>query len=272
MTPDPASREIERWSPTKWSEIAGNSGLIRVWLDFIRNSPCNTLVTGPRRSGKTRTILHGIKSLLCKLRSDSLDPCGLCRSCQAVDAILDEHTGLFRELAGNDFGFVPVDCQNISAEQLRALRDKAGWDDERCIYYLDEIAALGANGRDKVILKPLDEWPCVWIASAVTVNRRDGRGKKHQKDGLSPDVRSRFAQKVGTTLPTPSELTKWIKDRCREEEWNIHIEQEERTIPLLIKRARYRVGFVKQPIAVAAARGRLLTLDLVRDFNFEALE
>ena len=275
MSEAPSPRDIETWSPAKWDHIAGNSELVQTLRNFAQNSPSNLLVTGPWRSGKTRTIKLGIKAMLCENRSQDLNPCGVCPSCRAVDTPLGEHTGLFKELAGSKYSFVQIDCENVSPETLKTLPDHIQWDDERLIVYLDEVSALGRRNLDRLMLKPIDEWSCVWIASAKSVVERGLLGKRTKVAGLSEDVRGRFSKKSGTAVPSNDELAPWIKKRCQE--WVISIENEAETIPLLMKRAHNLIGYVKQPIVIAASRGstlvtRVLRLSDVRSFNFEALD
>lgn len=271
----PTAREIERWSPSTWEHIAGNSDIVRTLRAFARNSPSNLLVTGPWRSGKTRTIKHGIKSILCVHRSDDLEPCGKCQSCRAVDSPLESHTGLFSALDGSNFNFVQVDCQSVSADTLKSLHQEVRWDNVNTIVYLDEISALGRRGLDTLLLKPIDEWPCIWMASAKSVATKSWTGKRSKVEGLSEEVRNRFAIKLGTAVPGPAELSTWIKRRCQE--WQVLIENEKETIALLIKRACNLIGHVKQPIVAAASHGtsletRILKLNDVRSFSFEALD
>jgi hypothetical protein len=88
--------------------------------------------------------------------------------------------------------------------------------------------------------------------------------------GLSDPMLARFAVKEGTSLPREPELVDWIKDRCKA--WEIAIEQEKQTLPLLVKRSRHRVGLVILVLSVAGSRGRRLTLKLVEEFDFQAAD
>lgn len=259
-------REIQRWYPSRWDQVAGNSALVTAWLDMLQNGPCNALFTGPHRTGKTRVISLGVQSLLCPARTPTLDPCGICPSCKAVKEGRNAHKGLFSVMTESGYSFVPVDCQTVTAEELRGILTEADLENLRTLIYLDEVAALGRRGIENSLLKPIDESPCIWIASAISVNKPARKGKAARIDGLSAPMQARFAIKVGTALPTVRELTQWVKDRCRE--WEIAIEQPEVVLPALVKGSGHRVGYVVLALADAAARGRRLSPDQIDRFNF----
>ncbi|MEO1994758.1 MAG: hypothetical protein ABGZ17_05730 [Planctomycetaceae bacterium] len=261
----PNSRDIERWYPQYWREIAGNSEMIQEWLDFIVHGGCNTLSTGPSRSGKTRTISLGVKALLCPNRTSDLDPCGTCSSCHAVDEARDSHIGLFSAVSGSKYSFVPIDCHNISKDELKKILNESVLESVDTVVYLDEVAGLGQRGLENMLLKSIDERPCIWIASAITVAKPVSWGRTRQTAGLSAPMQGRFATKVGTSLPGTEELRSWIIDRCLD--WQIEIVDPDRTVPRLIKRTGHRVGFVIHVLAKAVQRRRLY-LDMVDGFNF----
>jgi len=263
-----SAREIERWSPTLWHEIAGNSDLINMFWDFIVNSPCNTLVTGSKRTGKTRTIILGIMALVCVRRVNGVDPCGKCDACRSV-ASGDSHMGLHQAIEGNKYCYIRKDCNKWTAQEIRNFREEISFNDVPTIVHLDEVAALGLDGRDELLVTAVDEWDCIWFASATTVKKKKKKGIRKCK-GLTPTLRARFTRKISTNLPTNEELTNWILQRC--EEWKITVEQPKNTIPKLIKRSGSRVGHVKQPIVMAATKGRLLTLEDVQGFDFDSLD
>lgn len=261
-----SAREIQRWYLTSWAQVAGNSAVVTTWLDMIQNGPCNALFTGPHRTGKTRTISHGLMSLFCPNRTRTLDGCGTCASCTFMKEARSPHTGLYSTLAGSGYSFVPIDCQTVTAEDIRTILKNADLEDLRTVIYLDEVAALGRRGLEGHLLKPIDESPCVWIASAISVNKPPRKGQSARIDGLSTAMQARFAIKVGTAVPTDRELGEWVRDRCRE--WEIVIEQPEVVLPALAKGSGYRVGYVVLALADAAARGRRLTPDQIGRFNF----
>ena len=270
MKRQPTPREIQRWYPERWCEIAGNSRLVQAWRDFLQHGGTNMLFTGPSRTGKTRTIALGIMAAMCPHRTAQLDPCGLCSTCQQLWNAREGLNGLFSLMAGSNSSYFAVDCETVTIEELKELKRGACLESTTTLIYLDEVAALGRRGLDAYLLKAIDETPAIWIASAIAVRKRDEKGKVKRTPGLSEPMLARFAVKEGTALPREPELTAWIKDRCKA--WVIAIEQETQTIPRLIKRSRHRVGMVILFLAVAASRGRRFGLDDVDGFDFQAAD
>jgi len=259
-------RDIQRWYPERWSQVAGNCWMIAAWLNFITHGGCNMLFTGANRTGKTRTNALGFKALLCTNRTGSNDPCGGCATCLAVDEARDSHTGLFSAATGSRYSFVPIDCHQVSKDQLLRILNETDLEDAKTVIYLDEVAALGQRGLEGLLLKPIDESPCTWVASAISVTRPSIWKKSQRLPGLSIQMQGRFAIKVGTSLPGYQELSTWIHDRCRD--WEITIDQPDKVVPLIAKRTGHRVGYVVHLLAAAASAGRRINPEMVIGFNF----
>lgn len=154
-------------------------------------------------------------------------------------------------------------------DELEALRRDGGLDRENTVVYLDEVAALRPRRFEGRLLKLIDESPAIWIASAITLKRKKGSRKGEWKDRLSTEMKGRFAVKVGTSLPHPDDLHRWIEDRCQD--WNITIHDSETTIPEMVERTQNRVGYVIHMLAFAASRDdRTLRKDDVAKFNLDA--
>lgn len=270
MNHPPSPRDIQRWYPERWSEIAGNSRVVRGWYDFLKNGGTNTLLTGPSRTGKTRTTALGIMAVMCPRRTPQQDPCGICSSCQALCNARENLNGLFSLSAGSTGSYFAVDCETVTVDELKELKQNASLEQVTTYIYLDEVAALGRRGLDTHLLKAIDETPAIWIASAIAVRKPGEKSRVTRTPGLSDPMLARFAIKVGTALPREAELTAWIRDRCRE--WEIAIVKEEQTLPLLIRRSRHRVGMLILVLAVAASRGRCLDPDDVEKFDFQAAD
>jgi hypothetical protein len=268
MRKPPTPRDIERWFPERWDEIAGNSLVKQAFRDFVRcGQGSNTLVTGQTRTAKTRTIYLFIMALFCKNRTSTLDPCHQCETCRSLNHAREEHAGLWSTLSDSNFCYVPVDCENVTPEELRRLLNQSIDESVPTVVYLDEVAALGRRNLEGIVLKPIDELPIVWIASAITVRKPSVRGKVRRTASLSTPLRARFGLKLGTALPTEAELNTWLKQRCTE--WEIRVKEED-AISLLVSRTRCRVVLVLHVLANAVAKGRILTADDIRGFNFDA--
>ena len=262
---------IQRWFPERWSEIAGNSKMIQVWKNFIVNGPCNALFTGPNRSGKTRTISLGIRALVCTNRTPSLDPCGHCSACKALGEGRTPHNGIFKAISGSEYSFHPIDCENVTTEELDALRYDGELDSDKVIVYLDEVGALHRRRLEGKLLKWIDETPAIWLASAITLKRVPGKRRGDWTERLSKEMRGRFPIKVGTAVPHPDDLDKWILARCQE--WNITILEEEVTIPEMIKRTQRRVGYLVHMFVEAATRKvRTIGPEDAKGFDLDATD
>lgn len=271
MSWSPSPSWIQRWFPKRWKEIAGNAAMIQAWLNFLANGPCNALFTGPNRSGKTRTISLGIRAMVCTSRTPSFDPCGQCASCKAVPEGRAPHNGIFAALSGSEYSFHPIDCENVTVEELEALQYDGELDSDKVIVYLDEVGALRRRRLEGKLLKLVDETPAIWIASAITLKRTQGKRKGEWTERLSKEMRGRFPIKVGTALPHPDDLYQWIL--ARTQEWNITILEEEVTVPAMIERSTRRVGYLIHMFTEAATRTeRTISSEDVARFNLDSAD
>lgn len=271
MSWSPSPSWIQRWFPKRWSEIAGNAAMIQVWLNFLVNGPCNALFTGMSRTGKTRTISLGIRALVCMNRTITHDPCGKCGACKAIKDGRTEHWGVFRNLCGSPYTLIPIDCETVTADELRDLPNGGKLEGDKVIVYFDEIAALRRRRLEGMMLKLIDETPAIWIASAISLQRTKGAKKGEWSEQMSKEMRGRFPIKVGTSVPHADDLSQWIMARA--EDWNITILQPELTIPRMIQRTRHQVGFLIHMFAWAASKSdRTISLDDVERFNLDATD
>ena len=271
MSWSPTPNWIQRWNPQKWSEVVGNAEIVQVWKNFLANGPCNTLITGPSRSGKTRTIMLGIRALICTNRTPSFDPCGQCLSCKALRDGRSPHNGIFKAISGSEYSFHPIDCENVTPEELQALRNDGQLDDDKVIIYLDEVAALRQRRLEGKILKLIDETHATWIASAISLTRTKGARKGEWTERLSKPMKGRFAIKEGTSAPHQDDLYQWIVARSLE--WNITILDQAVTIPAMMKRTQCRVGFLIHMFTKAATwTNRTIGPDDVDRFNLDSTD
>ena len=271
MSFSPSPGWIQRWYPRKWSEIVGNTDIVRHWRNFILNGTCNGMFTGPNRSGKTRSVSLGISSLLCTDLTPELDPCGRCQSCRLLGEARTAHFGLFSRLTETEYGFHPINCAKVTAQELDELEVEGELYSEKTIVYLDEIAILRKRRLEDRLLKLIDESEATWIASAISVQRKKGKRKGEWTERLSTEMRGRFPIKAGTSLPHPDDLCQWIKARCSE--WNIRIHDPSETLPLMAKRTDQRVGYVIHMLAYAATKStRDLSPREVKEFNLDTTD
>lgn len=80
--------------PSKWDEFFFQPQALAVAARFILENPIQALfVKGKPGTGKTAWILHLIKSYKCNNKEEgSIDPCGVCPSCQVLDYRVSEST------------------------------------------------------------------------------------------------------------------------------------------------------------------------------------
>ncbi len=271
MSFSPSPSWIQRWYPGKWSEIAGNTDIVRHWKNFIQNGTCNGMFTGPNRTGKTRTVSLGIRALLCTNRTPTLDPCGQCQSCCLLGEARSAHFGLFSRLTETEYGFHPINCAKVKVEDFDELEIEGELYSEKTIVYLDEVAILRKRRLEDRLLKLIDESEATWIASAISVQRKKGKRKGDWTERLSTEMRGRFPIKAGTSLPHPDDLCEWIVERCAD--WNIMIHDPAVTLPLMAERTGQRVGYVIHMLAYAATKlARDLTPEEVRRFNLDSTD
>ena len=271
MSFNPTPSMIQRWFPSKKSEIAGNMAIVSQLWNFIKNGSCNALITGPSRTGKTRTILLWVKAFLCTNRTVDLDSCGKCDTCRMLGEARGAHYALYSRLTGTEFCYHPIDCEKVTADELDELEAEGELHSEKTIVYLDEVAVLRQRRLEGRLLKLIDETEATWIASAISVQRKKGNRKGEWTERLSKEMRSRFPIKIGTSLPHPDDLCQWIDDRCAE--WNITIHDPKLTLPLIARRTDQRVGYVIHMLAFAATKSdRSLGPEEVKAFNLDSTD
>jgi len=268
MDNPPSPRDIERWYPETLSQFCGMSEAVEWAKHGLQNGFANTLFTGTRGSAKTRMVSFVARSALCVNRSEGFDPCMHCHTCKAMHEGRESHWGLFSSIIDSRGSYFPIDCERVTEASLREILDNAKLEQVSTIVHLDEAVGLSRRGLERGLLKAIDESRCIWIATSISALPVEGRKRRKGREGLLPELRRRFAIKLSTSLPAEPALHQWIVERAKE--WVIEIEEPERTIPHLIKRAQHRVGFVKCVFVKAAMYGRKLTWSLVEGFNFDA--
>lgn len=271
MSFSPTPAWIQRWFPRRWSEVAGNAAIVQFWMNAIVAGLCNALFTGPTRSCKTRTMNLGIRALVCSNRTEDHSPCGVCAACKASADGRPAENGIFAALCHSQYSIFPIDCENVTAEYLDELRRESSMDSDKTVVVLDEVAALGRRRLEGKLLKLIDESQAIWIASAISLKRKKGSRKGEYTERLSPEMRARFAVKLGTSLPHPDALWPWIIARASE--WNITLVDPDVTLPLMVTRSQCRVGFLLHLFAFAAALPeRSIGPEDVERFNFDVTD
>lgn len=273
-------KDIERWIPERWDQIVSNRNLKEYFFDMIwavrkdgHRSGFNLLATGPSRTGKTSAITFGIKCLGClNFDFETMNPCGTCRCCT-----LNHH------LYGNDgwenvvdfvddnevttpvrYHYHPIDCTRLSEADLEAKLAKLRvCNEDLRVIYLDEVHRLSRRFMDERLLKPLEDFPAIWIASSAYVKQADGENKSLEKM-----FHNRFTFRITTEKPGLDELVVWLAERC--EEWGILIDAPEKTLTRLSERSHQIPGMALQVLNKAhKKRSKLLTFAIVEEHTFD---
>lgn len=106
MNEHPDIKEIERWYPERWSEIAGNQVMKAILQAFVKSQKLfNMLFTGEYRSGKNRTVALAILSFFCRNRTATQNPCHQCHNCKALFYGQYSHWGILHDLEGHHFQY-----------------------------------------------------------------------------------------------------------------------------------------------------------------------
>ncbi len=139
-----------KYRPRTFAEVAGQEVLTKTLQGAIREGRVGHayLFTGPRGTGKTTSARVFAKALNCE-KGPTIDPCGLCERCLAVDS-------------GSDVDVVEIDAaSNTGVEHIRDLREQAAYTPMRArfkIFIVDEVHML-SKGAFNALLKTLEEPP-----------------------------------------------------------------------------------------------------------------
>ena len=139
-----------KYRPRTFAEVAGQEVLTKTLQGAIREGRVGHayLFTGPRGTGKTTSARVFAKALNCE-KGPTIDPCGVCERCAAVDS-------------GSDVDVVEIDAaSNTGVENIRDLREQAAYTPMRArfkIFIVDEVHML-SKGAFNALLKTLEEPP-----------------------------------------------------------------------------------------------------------------
>ena len=133
-------------------------------------------------------------------------------------------------------------------------------------FTLDEVHRLSRRFLDEQLLRPLEEFPAIWLASSACINGFADRDKQ-----LSQMFHNRFSYRLTTEKPSIQQLVDWLAERC--DEWGIAVENVEPTLNRLAVRSQQVVGMALQVLNKAhKTRHKLLTPALVEEHVFDLNE
>lgn len=272
--------DLERWRCDRWDQITGNQQLKNYWLDLIWNvrvnrhrSGFNAMIKGDSRSGKTLTTQFGMKCLGClNLNLETFDPCGSCSNCtlnhhlygnEGWENVVD-FLGAEEARTPVRYSYRPIDCTRITERELEEVLLSLRADDHVVrVIYLDEVHRLSRRFMDERLLKPLEDFPAIWIASSANIGVDPGTNA-----GLEKMFQNRFTYRLSTEKPTSDEMVIWLAERCAE--FGIQIDDPLSTLMQLARRSHQNPGMAIQVLNKAhKSRTRLLSRTLVDKHVFD---
>ena len=123
---------------------------------------------------------------------------------------------------------------------------------------------------DDKLLKPLEDFPAIWIASSAYVKREDQEDEdaKRVHEALEKMFQNRFTFRIQTSKPEIGKFVTWLAERCHE--WDIRVEEPEDTLRLLAVRSHQIVGMALQVLNKAhKKRSKMLTKAMVEEHIFD---
>ena len=277
-TPD----DLERYQPNSFDEIVGNHELKEFLQDMIygvrmkgHKSGFNMLTTGPSRDGKTAAITLAVKALLCcNLDLESMKPCGVCENCKSRHHM--NGTGEWNSIVDFSdtpelnpmpvrFHYYPIDCTWVNSERIEELISKLRIDDGNLkIVYLDEVHRLSRRWMDERLLKPIEMYPAIWMASSAIVEK-EGDDDDQKIDKM---FQNRFSYRIKTQRPNTKEMLGWLVARCKQ--FGITTEDNGETLMRLVERSNHSPGMALQVLNKAHKKRKpILTMKMVEEHIFD---
>jgi hypothetical protein len=157
-----------------------------------------------------------------------------------------------------------IDCTRLTEFDLESkfARIRVSNEDLRIIY-LDEVHRLSRRFMDERLLKPLEDFPAICIASSAYVKRDND-----DKQSLDKMFQNRFTFRITTELPDFDQLVVWLAERCPE--WGIRVEIPEVTLLRMAERCHQVPEMVLHVLNKAhKRRSKFLTQAMVEEHTFD---
>ena len=119
---------------------------------------------------------------------------------------------------------------------------------------------------DEKLLRPLEDFPAIWIASSAYIKKED----QAEGQGLDRMFQNRFTFRLSTQKPSVPVLARWMSERCAK--WSLQCDDAKNTLTLLAERSQQIVGMALQVLNKShKSRSKLITRKLVEEhiFNFD---
>lgn len=140
-----------KWRPQKFAEVVAQEHVVRALQHGIKNNSLHHayLLTGTRGVGKTTLARILAKAVNCLNLTDSVEPCGQCSQCQAIEK------GNFPDLLELDA------ATNTGIDNMRDLQDTLAYppySGKKKVYVIDEVHML-STAAFNAMLKTFEEPP-----------------------------------------------------------------------------------------------------------------
>lgn len=199
-----------KYRPSNFSEVIGNSGVVKLLLTRSRNGSLDhqsMMLSGPKGCGKTTLARIIAKALSCGNLQDG-EPCGECASCLSIT---NETSQDYEEMDAASHGTV---------EKIRGMikdADYESFNGGRQIYIVDEAQRLSAAAQD-AFLKAVESRLFIVILCTTDPQK------------VKAPIRSRLEEYPIHPPPT-NELINRLKSVCSQE----NIKFTEEGIQLIVK-------------------------------------
>jgi len=244
--------QILAWLPKTWDQIVGNE-ILKDELQLLvgdlldRQTGPNFLLTGAESTGKDSSVLHTISVLLCyDPDMTHSEPCGVCENCLCE---VDRGTSFGDIRKGDDFQFMHIDCETLTADKLAFEASKVRAYPGRLLVYLSHLDRLAPN-RVHDLLQVMEDRKYLWLATAP------------QAGDVPQEVLHHFKVQQ-PNLPSEDKLATFLAERCRD--WSITVDSGHSLIRLAHICGQVTGTALRVLARAASGQERRLTLDLVEN-------
>jgi hypothetical protein len=123
---------------------------------------------------------------------------------------------------------------------------------------------LVRRGIDEMLLKPIEDYPAIWMASSAVL-KKENINDTHKLEKM---FQNRFDYRLETELPERKEMLKWLIDRCKL--LGLQAETPEATLQRLMERSNRVPGMALQVLNKAhKTRNKILTQKMVENHVFD---
>lgn len=154
-----------KYRPKNFDEVSGQKIIKQILINSILENKINHgyLFYGIRGVGKTTLARIFAKSINCKNRNESYNPCNDCESCNEINNF-------------SSFDVIEIDAaSNNGVDEIRDIKDKSNYSTTKSfykVYIIDEIHMLSKSAFN-ALLKTLEEPPekTIFLLATTEINK-----------------------------------------------------------------------------------------------------